>query len=54
MARTQPAPVRRTAQLGIRVTPALKRRVEAAAAAERRTVSAWIEMVMMAALKGRK
>ena len=45
--------VTRTASIGIRVEPDLKKAAEQAAAAERRTLAAWIEGLIVDALAKR-
>ena len=41
----------RSAAIAVRTTPELKAAAERAAAAERRSVSAWIELLLIAALE---
>ena len=47
-------PEPRTERIALRVGPALKRAAQAAADAERRTLSQWIEMTIRAALARRR
>lgn len=43
----------RTASLGIRIEPAVKDALEAAAKADRRTVASYVEMILIADLEAK-